>query len=43
MVQHFSQQERYSVILIGEMKIQEDVVWDKHSGDLIGYVDLGDT
>ena len=25
------------------MKIQEDLVWDKHTGDLIGYVDLGDT
>ena len=24
------------------MKIQENLVWDKHSGDLIGYVDLGD-
>ena len=43
MVQNFSQQERYSVILIDEMKIQEDLVWDKHTVDLIGYVDLGDT
>ena len=25
------------------MKIHEDLVWDKHTGDLIGYVDLGDT
>ena len=25
------------------MKIQENLVWDKHSGDLIGFVDLGDT
>ena len=25
-----------------EMKIQENLVWDKHSGELIGYVDLGD-
>ena len=24
------------------MKIQEDLVWDKHSGELIGFVDLGD-
>ena len=24
------------------MKIQYGLVWDKHSGDLIGYVDLGD-
>ena len=25
-----------------KMKIQEDLVWDKHAGELIGYVDLGD-
>ena len=24
------------------MKIQENLVWDKHTGDLIGFVDLGD-
>ena len=24
------------------MKIQENLVWDKHTGDLIGYVDFGD-
>ena len=26
-----------------EMKIQEKLVWDKHTGDLICFVDLGDT
>ena len=26
-----------------EMKIQENVVWHKHNGELIGYVGLGDT
>ena len=25
------------------MKVQEDLVWDKYSNELIGYVDLGDT
>ena len=29
-------------ILFDEMKIQEDLVWDKHTGELIGFVDLGD-
>ena len=24
------------------MKIQDDLVWDKHVGELIGFVDLGD-
>ena len=25
-----------------EMKIQENLVWPRHTGDLIGFVDLGD-
>ena len=25
------------------MKIQENLVWDKHTGELIGYADLGNT
>ena len=24
------------------MKIQEGLVWDKHTGELLGFVDLGD-
>ena len=24
------------------MKIQDDLVWDKHTGELIGFVDLRD-
>ena len=31
------------MILMDEMKIQEDLLWDKHTGDLIGYVDFGNT
>ena len=38
----FSESERYVTILFDEMKIQEDIVWDKQSGELIGIVDLGD-
>ena len=38
----FSGPERFVTILFDEMKIQEDLVWDKHSGELIGFVDLGD-
>ena len=26
-----------------EMKIQENLVWDKYNGELKEYVDLGDT
>ena len=39
----FSDKEKYVVLLLDEMKIQENLVWDKHTGELIGYVDLGDT
>ena len=35
--------EKYVIITFDEMKIQDKLVWDKHSGDLIGYVDLGDS
>ena len=37
----FSEIERYVIILFDEMKIQENLVWDKHSRELIGLVDLG--
>ena len=30
------------VILSDEIKIQENLVWSKYTGDLIGFVDLGD-
>ena len=41
-VKDFSDIEKYFVMLMDEMKIQESLVWDKHTGDLIGFVDLGD-
>ena len=42
-IKGFSEQEKFAVILKDEMKIQENLVWDKHTGELIGYVDLGNT
>ena len=39
----FSDIERYMVLLFDEMKIQDSLVWDKHTGELIGFVNLGDT
>ena len=38
----FTDVERYMILSFDEMKIQDNLVWDKHNGDLIGYVDLGD-
>ena len=37
----FSESERHVTILFDEMKIQKDL-WDKHTGEVIGFVDLGD-
>ncbi|XP_065064989.1 uncharacterized protein LOC135691144 [Rhopilema esculentum] len=34
--------ERFVVLLFDEMKVQSGLVWDKTTGELIGYVDLGD-
>ena len=38
----FSGPERFVAILFDEMKVQEDLVWDKNTGELIGFVDLGE-
>ena len=34
--------ERHIVLLFDEMKIQSNLVFDKHTNELIGFVDLGD-
>jgi hypothetical protein len=39
---HYSSSQRYVAILFDEMKVQGNLVWDKHSGELIDYVNLGD-
>ena len=41
-VKNFSDNENFFVMLMDEIKIQENHVWDKHTGDIIGYVDFGD-
>ena len=41
-VRNFSDIEKYIVLLFDEIKIQENLAWDKHTGELIGFVDLGD-
>ena len=38
----FSEIEKYVIILFDEMEIQENLVRNKHSGELIGFVDLSD-
>ena len=34
--------QRYIAILIDEKKIKSNLVFDKHSGELTGFIDLGD-
>ena len=41
-MESFSGPERFVAILCDEMKVQEDLVWDKNTGELIGFVDLGE-
>ena len=36
---NFSSLERFVVISFDEMKIQDDLVWDKHTGELLGFID----
>ena len=36
-----SESRRYVTIVLDEMKIKEDIVFDKHSGNIIGFCNLG--
>ena len=38
----FTPVQRLVAVVMGEMKIQSNLVFDKVSGDLIGFIDLGD-
>ena len=42
-VKKLSDKDKFVVLLMDELKTQENLVWDKHNGELIAYVDLGDT
>ena len=33
--------QRHSILLMDEMKIKSGLVFNKHSGTLVGFVDLG--
>ena len=38
----FTGNQRYVVLVMDEIKIQSDLVFDKNSGDLVGFMNLGD-
>lgn len=37
-----SEREKCILLLLDEMHVREDLVYDKHSGELIGFTNLGD-
>ncbi|CAB4015415.1 Transposable element P transposase, partial [Paramuricea clavata] len=41
-VKSFSGIQRYVVLVMDKMKVQSNLEYDKHSGDLIGFIDLVD-
>ena len=36
--QDFTDMERFTVLLFDKMKVQEDLVWDKNTGNLLFYI-----
>ena len=38
----FTSTQRYVAVIMDEMKIQSNLVFDKTSGELVGFIDLGD-
>ena len=42
MTQNYFNTERYVALLFDEMKIKANLVFDKHTGELTGFLDLGD-
>ena len=41
-VESCSESEKWILLLLDEMHVHEHLVYDKHSGDLIGFSNLGD-
>ena len=39
-IKYFSEQKKFVIILIDKMKIQENLVWDKHNGNLLDILIL---
>ena len=41
-IDSLSESKRYVALLIDEMKIKEELVYDKHTGQVVGFTSLGD-
>ena len=40
-IKDFSDNDKFIETLMNEVKIHSDLVWDKHTEDLVGYVESG--
>ena len=36
------EREKYVILLLDEMHIRQDIAFDKHTGEMIGFCNLGD-
>lgn len=36
------EKDKYVIIIMDEMHIREDIVYDKHTGAILGFTNLGD-
>ena len=36
------EREKYTISLLDEIHVREDLVYDKHTGELVGFANLGD-
>ena len=41
-IDNLSEAKRYVILTLDEMKIKEDIVFDKNTGEMIGFTNLGD-
>ena len=41
-MEHCPEREKLVLLLLDEMHIREDIVYDKHSGEMIGFANLGE-
>ncbi len=42
-VDNSSEPKKYTVVVVDEMYVKEDLVYNKHTGALVGFANLGDT
>ena len=41
-IDNLTEAKRYVILTLDEMKIKEDIVFDKNTGEMIGFINVGD-